>query len=124
MSRRGGARRGRKDRRRIRRGMTPDRDGAGAGTAASGSPRMESAIARHPDELREAARFGFGNFAAERSDAVVAAPLVIEFGDGALAGLRDETLFQHPLNGTIEGAGAQLELAVRTLGHVLDDGVP
>ena len=49
-------------------------------------PRGEAAGAGHADQLRHAARFGFGDRAPERRDAVVAAALVIEFGRGRWRG--------------------------------------
>jgi hypothetical protein len=73
--------------------------------------------------LGHAAGFGFGDDAAEGGDAVVAAAFVVEFGEGSLAGFDEEALFEHALNGTVEGAGAEFERPPGTGGDVLDDGV-
>ena len=56
-------------------------------------------------------------------DAVIAAALVVQFRRGALLGFDEQSLFEHALDGAVQRAGAQLELAVRARGHILNDGV-
>ena len=73
--------------------------------------------------MRQATRFGFRHGGSKRRDAVVAAPLVVERGRRPLAALVDQALFQHALDGAIERAGAQLQLAVCPRGDVLHDRV-
>ena len=54
---------------------------------------------------------------------VIATPLVVFVGRGPAAALLDQPLFLHPLNGPVQRAGAEPDLAVGPGSDVLDDGV-
>src|SRR6185436_12667826 len=58
-----------------------------------------------------------------RRDPVVAPPLVVVFGRRAVASLDDQPLLEHPLDGAVERAGAQFQLAVGVGRDVLNDRV-
>ena len=69
---------------------------------------------RHPLSLR--ARYSFS----ERRDSIVSAPFVVELGCGTVAGFANQSLFQHPLDRSVERSCTQSELAASALlGYVL-----
>ena len=55
--------------------------------------------------------------------AVVAAPLIVEFRRRTFLHFFDQVIVDHALNGSIERARAQPDIAVRPGEHILDDGV-
>src|SRR5262249_52042685 len=104
------------------RGRMPDREAAG-GAGALQPPRRETAVARHADQLRQPARFRLGHDATEWRDPVIAPPLVVQVGLGALPRLDEQPLLEHALNGAVQSAGAQLQLSIGPRSNVLNDGV-
>src|SRR5205085_12078153 len=89
-------------RRRTRSGTTRDRGEAGGCTRASclpGRPSCppwrEAFRPGHPEQLREAPRFGLRHGRAERRDPVVTPPFIVVFGFGAIAGFDQQSLVEH-----------------------------
>src|SRR5262245_48617461 len=91
--------------------------------AYSRTARRKSPSARHPDELRQPARFRFRDRRAQRRDPVIPPPLVVFFRSWPFARFDEQSLLEHALNRPIERAGAELQLAFSPYGHILDDGV-
>ena len=83
----------------------------------------EALLAREPDEPFDAPELGARDGFAERRHPVVAAALVVQVGRGPLARLEDQPLLQHALDGSVERARAEPQLAARAGFDVLDDGV-
>jgi len=92
-------------------------------SSASGFAENEPLCARHFDELGHSPCFSDCDRLAERSDAVVATPFIIELRGRAVARLAQQSLLEHSLNGAVQRACAKAELAVGSLLYILDDRV-
>src|SRR5262249_2967385 len=108
---------------RTRCGTTGGRAGGACGRRASRAPGGEPARPREPDEPAEPRGLRARGRRAEGRDPVVAPPLVVVLRVRALAGLHDQALLEHPLDGAVERARGEAQLPPRALGHVLDDPV-
>src|SRR6266550_2811778 len=85
--------------------------------------RSEANGARHLHELAEPPRFGLRDCGPMRRDPVVPPPLVVVFRRRPVPGFDDEPLLQHALDGAIERAGAELQLAAGPGKDILNDRV-
>src|SRR5262249_27460598 len=63
------------------------------------------------------------NRRAQRRNPVVAPSFVVFLRRRPFPRFEDQTLLQHPLNRSVQGAGAQTQLAAGAVGDVLDDSV-
>src|SRR5947208_4676842 len=75
------------------------------------------------DQGVEPCRFGVQHGAAERRQAVIAAPLVVGAGRWPAARVGDEPILEEPRERGVEGAGAKAQGAARALGDLEDDSV-
>jgi hypothetical protein len=67
--------------------------------------------------------FGLCHAEAERSQAIVATPFVIQMLVRPLLGLHDQTLCEHSFNGSIEAAWAQVHFSAGALRDLAFDGI-
>src|SRR5580658_6570628 len=72
-------------------------------------------IFRQADQLPHAHGFGLRHPLAQRRDPVIAAALVVQVRVGPLVGFFDQPLLQHLVDGAVQRAGAQIELAAGAL---------
>src|SRR6185503_5033693 len=79
--------------------------------------------ARHSHQLRQPPRVLQRRRDPQRRDAVVPPPLVVVFRRRPLAGFDEEALLEHALDGAVERAGGERELAVGPPRDLLDDRV-
>src|SRR5688572_31336473 len=84
---------------------------------------MESTRASQPHQLVQPVRFGTSDRPAEGGDAVIPPALIIELRGRPLIDLDDEIVVQHSLDGAVERARAQSDVAVRARQYFLDDPV-
>src|SRR5262249_46303678 len=75
------------------------------------------------DELGQPAGFGASHGQAEGRDPVVAAALVVQVRVRPFLGLGDEPLFEHPVDGAVQGPGAEAHGVVGAGRDVLDEGI-
>src|SRR5262245_2557067 len=89
----------------------------------SSSLGRQSRGSRLSQELGQPRRFRHRDLAAETGDAVVPPADIVVFGVWALGQFFDQSILQHSLDRTIEGAGTHFQLSVRSCSDVLHDGV-
>ena len=77
------------------------------------------------EKFGEAVDFGFGGFAAQRREAVIAAALVVLIFAGALvfAEFDDESVFEEAFDEAVECSGAEAKFTGRAGGDVLHNAV-
>lgn len=76
------------------------------------------------DEILETLALEVEHPLAERGQAVVPTPRVVELGRGPVAGFDDHTFLDQPFERAVQGGRPQAHLAVSTLEDVLHDAVP
>ena len=119
----GGARTSRTSLRRIRSGTRRGTGRSSSGRSDIRPSGRQPAGAGQAHELGQPPASARATAASEGRVPVVAAPLVVLLGGGALVGLDDEPLLDHPLDRAIERARAEPQRAVGAGGDVLDDAV-